>query len=207
MGDNSPVKRGVYARWQGENEYFLIPPQVKAAFERTVYSLRRKKLFRFDTDTVTWMELGLEEKKFRLEKKEGVWNWLLPERRGEVSLENVSNLIYAFETLYIKEFLDGKDPSKEEFGFGAKDFFIAAGADGEAGGKIFLGSPVEEKQARFVFREDENLVVLVSEENLRSLVETFEVTFQELPYGDPGEARGDSEKNLQGGREGEKESE
>ena len=179
LGELSPVGGGVYARWEGEGEYFLIPPDVKASFERSVYSLRQKKLFFLDWDDVTEVHLKAGPKEYRLEKQGEVWRGFLPPGTIEIPLEKATDLIYAFQSLYIKDFLDGKNPSKNEFQLRDKKDFLGVGRKEGATEKVFLGARANEKDAVYALREKENLVLLISWPNIESLLEKFETTFQE----------------------------
>ena len=179
LGVESPLGTGVYARWAGEDKIFLVSSQLAASFERTVYSLRRKKLFRLDWDKVTWMFVKMGVKKFRLEKKEGLWHWVVPALKEEIPLEKAMDLIYSFQSLYVKEFLDGRHTDEKEFGF-SKEILIAAGDESGNEERLILGAKAKGKDALFAFRESENLVLLVSEKNLKSLLENFEITFHIL---------------------------
>lgn len=164
LGKESPMKMGIYARWEGEAEAFLMPAPVKAALERTVYSLRQKKLFRLDPDQVTWIHAKRGAKEFRSE---------------EIPVEKIDDLIYALQSLYIKEFLDGKDPATPAFGLQGKRSFVAAGTSDGTVEKIYWGAAVREKQALHAIRENERLVLLVPQQKVASLYEMVETLVQE----------------------------
>ena len=170
LGGESPIGGTIYARWEEEEEYFLVPPEFKAAFERSAYSLRRKRLFRVNWDEVTWLEARMKQKLYRLERNGNVWRGVLGAEQKEIPLEKVNDLIYAFQSLYIKDFLDGKNPDNNEFRLKEKqNYFTAGGRQGTVFEKLVTGSPARGKDAFFVLREKENLVLLVSEANLKSL--------------------------------------
>jgi len=195
VGEESPAGAGFFARWEGEDEYFLIPHQVKASLERSVYSLRQKKLFRLRWEEVTWMHVRLEKKQFRVEKVGEKWRWSIPPLKGEIPVEKVSDLIYSFQSLYIKEFLDGVEGAEKDFGLQASRAFLAAGGRAGKMEKLVLGMRAKGKEALYARREKEKLVLLVSEQNVKSLLEMLEVTFQELQHGGEGKASGDSGKD------------
>lgn len=203
LGAESPVGAGVYARWVGEDKVFLVPGQLAASFERTAYSLRKKKLFRLNWDNVTWIFVKTGSKKLRLEKKAGLWHWVEPALKEEIPLEKVMDLIYSFQSLYIKEFLDGKSPDEKEYGLRAKEIIIAAGDEKGTEEKLILGESAKGKDALYTFREGENLVLLVSEKNLKSLLENFEITFHEMQNGSSRKSTGnkgtDSKRSPEGG--------
>lgn len=177
LGGKSPVLAGVYAHWQGEKEYFLVPSEVKASFERTVYSLRQKKLFRFNDEEVVEIDVKIPGKEFQARRKGGKWHWVRPTLTGEIPLEKASELVYAFQFLYVKEFLDGEDPAKKEFGLSPPRAFLTVKEKGGKEEKLVVGAPESRKEALYAFREGEKKVFLVSEKNLRSLVQTFETVY------------------------------
>lgn len=206
LGGESPVAGGgCYARWLAEDEAFLIPSQLKAAFERTVYSLRRKKLFRVHWDNVDVIYAKSGVRKYRLERKNGKWHWVIPSLAPEIPLEKVADLIYSFQALYIKEFLDGRSPKEREFGLGAPEILLTLGEEGGSEERLSLGARAKTKDALYAVREKEPLVLLVSEKNLRSLVELFEVTLQEQQGHDPRKSSRHSRENRGGGASGGKE--
>lgn len=180
FGESSPVNRAVYAWWEGDGEYFLIPLELKSSFERTIYSLRQKKVFRSALKEAVWIHLKSREREYRLEKKEGRWFWVLPPLAGEIPADKVSELTSSFETLYVKEFLDGENPFDERFGLDPSTVFIAAGTREGKSERVVLGKPAGGKEAIYSLRDGENVILLVSEEHLKALLQKFELTFQEM---------------------------
>lgn len=203
FGEKSPVVAGIYAHWEGENEYFLIPPEVKASFERTVYSLREKKLFQSRGEEVSGVDVKMPGgKEFRLEKKGEKWYWTRPPLAPEIPLEKVSELVYAFQFLYVKEFLDGADPGGAEFGLQDSDAFLALrGREGKEE-RLVLGASEGRKEALYTLREREKLVLLVSEKNLRALFQTFETTFLEHQSDHPRETLSSPREDPKGRQPG-----
>ena len=181
LGGKSPAGAGIYARWEDEKEYFLMPQEVAASFERTVYSLREKRLFHLAWNKIQWVRLARDGKEFYLEK-------------GKVPVEEFSDLIYALQSLYVKEFLDGVPPTQEELGLNPSKTFLEIGKEG-AEEKIWIGVAVKEKDAFYLVREKEKLVLLVSEKNLRSLMQIMETLVPEVQHGPSREIAGNSEKN------------
>lgn len=207
LGGQSPVSRMVYARWEGEKECFLVPSEIKAAFDRTVYSLRRKKIFPLNWDQVTWLEVRMEGRRYRLAREGETWRWQEPPLGAEISAEKILDLIYAFRSLYVKEFLDGEDPARRKFGLGKGENYLALGEKSGESEKLILGSPVREKDAFYAARESENRVILVSRESLRSLLAALDVTFHEVQLNaDSGKTEAGPGKNPKGGPKGGKKS-
>ena len=180
VGEDSPIGRMVYARWEGEQEYFLAPPEFRSVFERTAYSLRRKKLFRVNWEGVAWIEAKGPKRQYRLERNGKVWRAILPDRQVEIPLEKVTDLIYAFQSLYVKDFLDGKNPSNHELRLREGGASLALGAGEGTLEKLFLGASAKNQDALYACREKEDLVLLVSESNLRALWTQLDLVFRGL---------------------------
>ena len=197
VGKESPVGTGVFVRWQDEREYFLISKEIKASLERSLYSLRQKKLFRLRSEEVTWMVAKEGERQFRVEKKGSHWHWVIPSVKREIPVEKVSELLYAFQSLYVKEFLDRAKTTERDLGLQSSNFFLAMGGPAKSE-KLILGARVKGKEAVYAYRVNENLVLRVSEENLRSLFQAFTVTFQEIQDVDSKKSGGGSGKNPKG---------
>ncbi len=181
FGSETPVVGGgFYAKWKDEDEVFLIPDPLKSSFERSVYSLRRKKLFRVRWDNINSLYAQSGQTQYRLEKKGELWRWVIPPLAPEIPLEKVSDLIYSFQALYIKEFLDGRSAKEKDFGLQTPEIRLAVGEEKAPGEeKLAFGARAKGKDALYTVREKENLVLLVSEKNLKSLLEHFEVVLRE----------------------------
>lgn len=205
LGGESPIGGTFYARWEDEEEYFLVPAEFKAAFERSAYSLRRKKLFRVNWEEVTWIETRTRQRLYRLERNGNVWRGVLGAEQKEIPLEKMNDLIYAFQSLYIKDFLDGKNPANHEFRLREKqNYFAVGGRQGALFEKLVTGAPARGKDAFYVLREKENLVLLVSEANLKSLGARWEGLFGGFgkTKNDPGKSGTGAGAGPKGLREG-----
>lgn len=200
LGKQAAVGRNVYARWEGEKECLLVPDDVKMMFQRSVHSLRQKNLFPVHGDTVAFLEVKLEGKKFRIEKSDGKWPWVEPAGRGEFSAEKMLDLIYAFRSLYVQEFLDGRKTSERKFGFKTGENYLALGGVSGGSEKLVLGARAVKGQAVYAYRESEGRVLLVPEEKIRSVVEILEVALHEAEeHGDSKKTSGSSGKNQKPG--------
>ena len=204
LGKEAPIGRSVYARWEGGKECLLVPAEVKMMFQRSVHSLRQKSIFPVNWDTVSSLEIKLEGAKFRIEKSGEKWHWAEPAGLGEFSAEKMIDLIYAFRSLYIQEFLDGPETTERKFGFNAHDENHLA-LEGVSGGsvKLVLGARAAKDLAFYAYRVPEDGVFLVPEERVRSVVETLEVALHETKEnGNSKTASGNSGKNQKPGPDG-----
>ena len=186
LGEAAPVGGAIYARWADEKEYFLMPAEIRAVFQASLYTLRRKKLFRVNWDRVSRIEFKRGRLHFELIGEGGKWSGKTAASTAEISLEKVRELIYSLESLYIKDFLDGKNPANREFHLLPDFAFIAVRDEEGTQEKLVLGAPARNQEAVYAVREKENVVLFVSERKLRSLTQAFREAFQEVEH-DSGE--------------------
>ena len=199
VGAESPLGSGVYAQWTGEEEYFLIPPEVRAALERSAFSLRQKKLFRVPWDEVIWIRASDEGREYRLDKVDAAWMGTLAKSRGEIPLEKVDKLIYALQSLYVKDFLDGKNPLQREYGLQEKGSFLTVGEGGGKSERLILGRPLKAgEDGRYAVREKEGLLLVVPGSKVKSLFSQFQETFRGLESASPGKPQATSGKDSGG---------
>lgn len=179
LGNETPVPGRIYARWQGEGEVFLVPALLKASFQKTAYSLRQKFLFRADWEKVEWIFVRMGEKKYHLVKKSGQWRWVVPPVAKDVPAEKIQDLLYSFQSLYVKEFLDGVSPEESDFALKQPGTILTLGWGEDRQEKVLLGAAARGKDALYGMRADEDLVLLVSETHIKDLLQLFDVLFQE----------------------------
>lgn len=187
IGEDSPVGPYAYARWEGEKEYFLVQRDLKRAFDRTVYSLREKRVFRVPLKDVTKMRIRSMEQEYEIEKRPEGWYWLEPIRLLGKPLQKkyVDQIITQYGDLFVKEFLDSEKRSEQELGFGLLSPWIKLiGQDKtNAVEQITIGQEMPERDSFVARREGEQIFFLVARENVRKLFQIFETMVQEYEAG------------------------
>jgi len=73
FGFRSPIEDGFYAGEGKGKKVYLITISDKELLDKTLFDLRDKRLFTFDTDRVNRMVIDRESEKWTLFKKEGRW--------------------------------------------------------------------------------------------------------------------------------------
>lgn len=184
IGDESPVGPFAYARWEGEEEYFLIQRDLKRAFDRTVYSLRLKQVFRVPLKDVSKMRLRSMDQEYEVEKRaDGSWYWLepIPLLGKPLAKRYVDQIVSQYGDLYVKEFLDNEKKSPEELGFGILSPWIKLwGSDKKKPAEqITIGQELAPRDSFVGRREGEKGYFLVARENVRKLFQIFETMSQE----------------------------
>lgn len=174
LGDRSPVDTKIFARWEGEKGYFLLDPQIKEIFEKSVYSLREKRLLRQD-DPVQKVLVRIYEETYQWNRENDKWVWQYPEHlRGIEAPEGVLKEVLLFlKDLHIKEFLDDAVNSRS-YGFSEYSNFIKVDYKG-ASEAIFVGEELPQRDAFYAKRRDENTILLVSREHLKHFFEAVQM--------------------------------
>ncbi len=173
IGMQAPVGKAVYARWTEERGYFLLPSEVKSAFQQSVYGLREKRIFRASPDTFRKIFVEMGEHSYQWKKDGEDWYWFEPVSRfgQKVPLARVNAVVAVLQNLYVKEFQDNNKRSRAELGF----FMIHDRIRVESAGmteSFHFGNEVPERDAYYGFREGESTVFLVDR---GKVIELFEL--------------------------------
>lgn len=182
FGDASPLGRFVYARWAGEQEYFLLDENLKLSFDRTLYSLREKRIFRTPLKDLEKMKIKTAKNEYEFVKQEGGWVWTepIPLLGAEISKKYEDELLTQIRDLYIKEFLDGETRTDAELGLTSGANYVAVWGAGAPNPEILLlGKAEEVKDGFYARRKDEPISFLISRRNIRRLLQTVEAVATE----------------------------
>lgn len=175
FGGNAPVDGSLYARWEGENEYFLLDPQLKAAFEKSLYFLREKRVFRKNFKDLTSIFIRSPQGDYEWSVQDKNWFWMEPILiLGEkVEAGAAKDVLTGFRELMIKEFLDkdkGAPPSQEISDAGV---FIRLqfGPDSQT---LWLGDEAPGKDGFFARVGEEPVTVVIAQAKLKEIFEMIE---------------------------------
>lgn len=181
FGDASPVGNFIYGRWEGENEYFLLNADLKAAFERTAYSLREKRVFRMPIFAIEKVRLKTASGQYEILKRDGNWVWMEPIRLlgEEVGKVSMDEFLTQIRDLFIKEFPEETTRGYKEMGFSMSGSFIKITGKEESESEVLsLGGDLETKDAYYGKRKGESMPFLIARGNIRRLFETLETIAQ-----------------------------
>lgn len=177
LGDKSPVGPFVYARWEGEKDYFLVSQDLKAAFDRSLYGLRLKKVFRLPLKDVTGLYLHRGAATYEIKKqKTGEWVWSEPVSalNKKVSEQSVVEILNRLQDLNAKEFLDNEKTVKDFEG----DTIVLRLHAGDQSEKIKVGGEMELQDAFRAMRSDESVPLLISRPNLNSVFQAWDEAYK-----------------------------
>lgn len=182
FGDHSPVGNFVYARWEPEEEYFLLSADMKRVFERSVYSLREKKIFQFPFSELSRVNIRTFQGEFEMTKRGGNWLWLEPVSiLGErVANDYVDAVMKAVDGLYVNEFLDAKKKA-EDLNLSLLAPSIALTSQNGKVEILQIGREMKLRDAYYAKKREENAIFLVAKPNIDFLFETVERQAQPPP--------------------------
>ncbi len=168
IGAQAPVGKAVFARWSDERGFFLLPPEMKAMFRQSVYSLRQKRLFRTSTEDIRKIYVEMGKYSCQWKREGDQWYWLEPvEKLGQkVSAGSMELVLGGLQSLHAREFLDHNKKSKSELGFFMIHDFIRLELEGGKKETFYFGNEVPEQNAYYGFLEGEDVVFLVDRLNV-----------------------------------------
>lgn len=176
FGEKSPVADRVYARWEGEEKYFLLDEQIKNIFTNSVYSFREKKVFRTPLKAVTKIRFQSGLDAYEIIQGLSGWVWMEPVTflGIDVAPETADKLLALVQNTYIKDFIP--DDSALDTGLsGGPDsgsVQIKIWADTAKEPEIlFLGKELPEKDAFYGRRSGEDAVFIVARGHILRLFE------------------------------------
>lgn len=176
LGDSTAIGDFVFARWDGEDEYFLLDKDMKKAFSRSVYSLRLKKVFRMPINKISKIRFRTTSEEYEIARHDDQWFWMEPiPVLGElISKEDIDRIRSLIFDLYVKEFLDGEQREKEELGFQFLGRSIKVWGENEEEGSevLLLGESIPTRDGVYAKLENEDTYFLVARSNLDALYES-----------------------------------
>ncbi|HXV27424.1 MAG TPA: DUF4340 domain-containing protein, partial [bacterium] len=173
LGNESPVGDSVYARWQESDDFFVVDSKLKQTFDRSLYAVREKRVFRISPDSIYKIQFRSGSELYELARRKNQWVWIRPRVRRGMTVDPVSSEEFSTQIrdLFIKDFLD-PDKEKVDTSF----FKIAATVTIWGASKqkeiFYLGQEAPVRDAFYGKREGEDGLLLVDRSNLRAFFET-----------------------------------
>ncbi len=176
FGDASPVGPQVFARWEGETEYFLVSEDLKRAFERSVYSLRRKEIISLPAQDIIKLHLQSPSGDYEIMKKDDKWFWTepIPVLGSLLTKAQTDEILNSVARLYVKDFLDGETQEPSESGLAAPETLLTV-ATAKQTLELKIGGEITAKDGFYAQTSGkDSKVILIAQANLRKLFETIE---------------------------------
>lgn len=172
IGTTGAIGKGIYARWTDEEVVFLVEELFVHAFEKTPYSLRKKKLFRFRAGDVKSVHMRLPGHEFEIRREQSTWVMVRPEE-SMVGKRMVKELLAQLSGLYVKEFLDGESLDNPAFGLSRPERVVRVRLADDSKLTLVYGNEVPGQDAYYARQKDMVVPLLVSHGKLEKLEKTF----------------------------------
>lgn len=186
LGKKSPLGDYIFARWEREGEYFLLDANLKRSFDKSLYSLRDKRVFRSRLNEATKIRLeGFHDAPYEMLKKDNHWFWSEPRTLSKrpIKKERLDELLFLIRDLLVKDFLDEEKTDLAKTGLSEKAGSLAVWVKTEKSEILRLGHEVPPRDGFYARRDGENTLLLVARANIRLLFETFETMVLEAQKG------------------------
>ncbi len=173
IGSPAPFGNAVFARWDSERGYLLLPGEMKDVFGQGVYSFREKRVFRTPTPEIKMIYVEMGAQSYQWKKDGGQWYWMEPLAKfgRKISAKNMDRVLTALQNLYVKKFLDDNNRSRAELGFFIIHDRIKIEPDFGRQEIFHFGNEVPLESAYYGFREDEETVFLIDRGKVIALIE------------------------------------
>lgn len=182
FGDKSPVANSLFARWDREEEYFLVNEALRKAFDLSIYSLRHKLLMQTPPQHISKMHIRTAKGDYELSVHDGRWFWMEPiSILGEQATDaQVVGVLKGLSELYIKEFLDDEKKTDRTIGISMLGHSIQIWGKGQDTEIVRIGDSEPTRDGVYAKRDGEETLLLVSQSHMKNFFETIEQSVSEL---------------------------
>lgn len=182
LGDKSPVAEMVYARWEGEQEYFLLDARLKMAFDRSAYSLREKKAIRIPPQKIDRIRVQTPLGAYELYAQNRKWFWTEPVSLigHKITDQEAYQLLMILGELHIKEFLDSTRVELSAQGFSQSSPSIQVW-EKDRTTVLRFGKELIAQDSYYAMLEEERVLFLISKENARDIFKIFDGIEEQMP--------------------------
>lgn len=173
IGSEGALSKGVYAKWEDEDKFFLASSELVRAFDRTLYSLRQKQVLSFTESQIDSIHVRHLKQELVIQREGNHWLLKKPDLAilGPLTVEALySKLIH----LYAKDFIDGPPAQNPELGLTAPSFVIRVFFSDGSQQTLVRGGQAPGLDAYYVQNSEHKSVFLVSIGKFRELERAFE---------------------------------
>ena len=172
IGTDAAIIKGAYAKWQDEDRYFLVDEDFLKAFDKSLYSLRKKQIFNLIGRDISSIQFRSSHFEALIENKGSQWFSKKP-AEATLGASAVGELLTALSGLYVKEFLDTEPKSDKKYGFHKPKRIIRVTFQDGTEATLIQGAEVGGRAAYYVKMQNEETLFLVSIEKLNQIEDHF----------------------------------
>lgn len=149
LGAKSPTGSSQYAKLAGEDKVFVVPSYLESSFDKKVWDLRDKSIFRFNREDVEKVVVRSPGGELALARaSEDLWNVTTPSI-CRADRYKASGLVSRFETGRMEEIVSESGEDLKGYGLDKPQYQLELQLKGGRARKLFVG---KEKDSRFYAR-------------------------------------------------------
>jgi len=172
VGSNAVAFNGAYAKWNDDAKYFLVDANFLAAFDKTLYALRKKQIFTLLDKEISSVQFRSSKREFVIQHKGKQW---LLEKPVEAMAgpDAINNLLLHLNGLYVKEFLDNERLDNPKLGLKSRARLIQVKFQDGSEQMLLQGNEAAGRDAYYAEGSDGKTVFLVASGKLNKTEDTF----------------------------------
>ncbi len=164
IGDETPDRRSIYVKWQGDPHVYLVQRQVRDILNITVATVRTDKVFSSVPRPLAGFEVRWKDRELKAIVKNNRW------RSGDelgraLDPERINDFLEGFWDLWIQRYAD-QDPFPEI----PEENYVKFERMGASPWILWVGPPDETRDAYPVFFPEDDLKVWVARKDLGPLL-------------------------------------
>ncbi len=172
IGSDAAVAQGAYAKWNNEAKYFLVDSQFITAFDKTLYSLRKKQIFTPLENDITLIQFRTAKSEFEIKHQGKEWMLEKPSK-AIIGNDMMNELLLHLNNVFVKEFLDTARAENRKLGLQPGERLIRVAFQDGLEQKLIQGKESPGRDAYYALGEDGKTVFLVSLGKLDKIDQVF----------------------------------
>ncbi|MBI4394813.1 MAG: DUF4340 domain-containing protein [Candidatus Omnitrophica bacterium] len=172
IGSKAAVIEGAYAKWRHESKYFLVDPNFLAAFDKTLYTVRKKKIFYLLEKDIRSIQFHAPKAEFEITRSGKDWMLEKP-KKAMLGKDAVNTLLVSLENLFVKEFLDTTRMENRKLGLNPGERIFRVVFQDHSEQTLIQGKEASGRDAFYALAEDGKTVVLISSGKLNQIEDLF----------------------------------
>lgn len=177
LGDVSPVRNMVFARWEGDKNYFLLDASFKQFFNQTADNLADKQIFDLPFSKLTRLKLHWGIRTYEFMKENGKWFWVKPEKMKNQMMEPsmASRLLEQVKQLSVKELPEPDFWKKQKDLSKITTNYVKIWQDEKISETLWMGAEIPGRNSFYARKEGEVTPFLIDRTYLKGVFDSLDI--------------------------------
>mgnify|MGYP001583376019 CR=1 FL=1 len=173
IGSDAAIAKGAYAKWKDEGRYFLVDQSFLQAFDKTLYSVRKKQVFNLLEKEIESIHRQSEKSAIEIQVQGKQWVLAKPVE-AVLGPKAMDDLLIELNHLYVKEFLDDEPSKDSKLGFDPPSRSIQVRFKDDTHQTLILGREASRKDAYYARSDESGTILLISSGKVRQIERAFD---------------------------------